>query len=340
VPCLADAVVATSMRLMPTRLKSSFIYLANAVSDLRGNWPTLALVLAPLVLIAALCLLPEAVNLQGALADRFAPGARSIAWVLAQAPYAPMAQDTPPLFPKWAMTAFQVAFFLIALAANLLVLCTLRRVEVGVQRSRILDESIAIYREAIHSAPAFAWVVFLQLSLPAIAHWVLRLDFVVSSRQAALLVDFAMIILMVLGVLIYLWLYFAPFALIFDGEHSFRALLFSRDLLRKRFFRAATRIMVFLAVWLGYNIFSAILFLAVSLILGPVAGITGYIWGTIFLIDLATVAVFYATSAFFIAAGARLYQDLRTMAAERVSAASAAMPATAPLSDVTAPAAR
>ena len=69
-----------------------------------------------------------------------------------------------------------------------------------------------------------------------------------------------MIILMVLGVLIYLWLYFAPFALIFDGEHSFRALLFSRDLLRKRFFRAATRIMVFLAVWLGYNIFSAILF--------------------------------------------------------------------------------
>jgi hypothetical protein len=255
-------------------------------------------------------------------------------------PYAPLAQDTPPLFPKWMMTAFQLAFLVLALAANLIVLCTIRRIDTGARLPRVLDEAIAIYREAIKSAPAFAWVVFLQLSLPGIAQWVLRMDFYVSSRLVALLVYLTMLTLMVLGGLVYLWLYFAPYALIFNGEHSFRALLFSRDLLRKRFFRAGTRILVFVAVWLGYNSFSAILFFAVSLILGPVAVLTGYIWGTVFVVDLATVAVFYATTAFFIAAGVRLYQDLREMAGGQVVPAAAAMPATAPVSGVTAPAVR
>ena len=37
------------------RLRSSFIYLANAVNDLRGNWIIVAVVLAPLVLASALC---------------------------------------------------------------------------------------------------------------------------------------------------------------------------------------------------------------------------------------------------------------------------------------------
>ena len=46
------------------RLRSSFIYLANAVNDLRGNWIIIGIVLAPLVLASALCLLPDALNLQ------------------------------------------------------------------------------------------------------------------------------------------------------------------------------------------------------------------------------------------------------------------------------------
>ena len=46
----------------PVRLKSSFIYLANAVNDLRGNWSVLAVVLAPMLLLAALCLLPDALK--------------------------------------------------------------------------------------------------------------------------------------------------------------------------------------------------------------------------------------------------------------------------------------
>ena len=71
-----------------TRLKSSFIYLANAVNDLRGNWRTLALVLSPAVLLGALCLLPDALNLQHQLAEKFAPGAHNVGWRLLQVPSA------------------------------------------------------------------------------------------------------------------------------------------------------------------------------------------------------------------------------------------------------------
>src|ERR1700687_2931856 len=64
----------------PVRLKSSFIYLANAVNDLRGNWSVLAVVLAPLLLAAALCLLPDALNLQYRLATTFEPGSQNISY--------------------------------------------------------------------------------------------------------------------------------------------------------------------------------------------------------------------------------------------------------------------
>ncbi len=65
----------------PVRLKSSFIYLANAVNDLRGNWSVLAVVLAPLLLAASLCLLPDALNLQHRLAANFEPGSQSIGYM-------------------------------------------------------------------------------------------------------------------------------------------------------------------------------------------------------------------------------------------------------------------
>jgi hypothetical protein len=80
--------------------------------------------------------------------------------------------------------------------------------------------------------------------------------------------------------------------------------------MRKRFFRVATRILVFLAVWSGYNSWAAGSFVVVSLILGPVGALTGYLWGTIFLVDLGAITVTYVTAAFFTAAGVRLYQDL------------------------------
>src|ERR1700693_4241497 len=64
----------------PVRLKSSFIYLANAVNDLRGNWSVLAVVMAPLLLPASLCLLPDALNLQSRLATTFEPGSQNISY--------------------------------------------------------------------------------------------------------------------------------------------------------------------------------------------------------------------------------------------------------------------
>src|ERR1700730_9506929 len=59
-----DATVA------PARLRSSFIYLANAVNDLSGDWAVLAL----LLVCASLCLLPDALNIQHRVAHTFDSG--------------------------------------------------------------------------------------------------------------------------------------------------------------------------------------------------------------------------------------------------------------------------
>ena len=40
------------------------------------------------------------------------------------------------------------------------------------------------------------------------------------------------------------------------------------------------------------------------------SALAGYLWGTIFVVDLAAITVTYVTAAFFAAAGIRLYQDL------------------------------
>ena len=143
----------------------------------------------------------------------------------------------------------------------------------------------------------------------------------------------ALVLMIILGALIYTWLYFAQYALVFDGKHSWHALLFSRDLMRKRFFKVATRIVVFLAVWSGYNTWAAGAFVVVSLLFGPVGVVTGFLGTTIFLVGLAEIGVNFATTAFLVAAGLRLYQDLREpQAAERLdSSAQSAMQPTAQL---------
>jgi hypothetical protein len=103
--------------------------------------------------------------------------------------------------------------------------------------------------------------------------------------------------------------------------------------MRKRFFKVATRIVVFLAVWSGYNTWAAGAFVVVSLLFGPVGVVTGFLGTTIFLVGLAEIGVNFATTAFLVAAGLRLYQDLREpREAERVeSSAQAAMQPTAQL---------
>jgi hypothetical protein len=195
----------------------------------------------------------------------------------------------------------------------------------------IVGEAIEVYRSAIRLAPGFIWVTFLQLAVPVTAAVLLRET---RGYQLEMLVYLVLVLMMILGALLYAWLYFAQYALIFDGKHSFHALLFSRDLIRKRFFKVATRIVVFLAMWSGFNWWTGVAFYALSLLLGPVVEVTGSLVTTLFLFDFAGFAVNFATIAFVVAAGLRLYQDLKEREVAVVGANSAeqmAMQATAEL---------
>ncbi len=297
------------------RLRSSFIYLANAVNDLRGNWASLALVLAPLVVAASLCLLPDALNLQYEVVRRFEPGTHAVAWHLAQTPYRPALPAAKPPFPAWLVLLLHILVLLITVIVNLVVLCALKRGQAGVRGMSTVNEAIEVYRHAIDLLPSFLWVVFLQLLATVVG----------------------LVLLIVPGLLAMIWLYFSQYAVVFDNQRSWPALFRSRDLMRGRFFKVAMRIIVFLAVWSGYNSWTGGTFIVVSLLLGPVGVITGFLGATVFLLDLLAVGVGYATTAFFVAAGARLYQDLSGLAEERAAvAAEMALPPTAPLGSATA----
>jgi len=320
----------------PVRLKSSFIYLANAVNDLRGNWSVLAVVLAPLLLAAALCLLPDALNLQFRLAQTFEPGAQNISYVQApevDAPNRPAPLKEMQPFSPWVTTALHLIFGLLTLLVTLITLCSLKRIQAGVRKPAIIGEAIEVYRQSIPLAPGFIWVTILQLLAPAAGLFLFQAASTYVYGSIGVWAYIALVLMIMVGALVYAWLYFAQFALIFDGKHSWHALLFSRDLMRKRFFKVATRIVVFLAVWSGFNSWAAGAFVVVSLLFGPVGVVTGFLGTTIFFVDLAEISVNFATTAFLVAAGLRLYQDLREpQAASRVdSAAQSAMQATAQL---------
>lgn len=300
------------------RLRSSFIYLANAVNDLRGNWTIIAIVLAPLVLASALCLLPDALNLQYSLVRAFEPGTTSVALIEpVQTPYVPAARAAPRLpFPPWVIEILHVLEGLITLVGvNIVVLCALKRMQAGQRMARPLDESIEIYREA----------------------WQLLGPFVLVSVLEVLATAVGAVLLVIPGIVAYVWLYFSQYALIFDGRRSWAALRYSRDLMRGSFFRVTLRIGVFLAFWSGFNSWAGGIFFAVSLLAGSVGLITGALWAAIFMVDLLAVAVLYSTIAFLLAAGLRLYQDMRTIAVEHTAAAGAPqLPPTAPLTSVSA----
>jgi hypothetical protein len=303
----------------PVRLKSSFIYLANAVGDLRGNWSVLAVVLAPLLLAASLCLLPDALNLQYRLATTFEPGSQNISYTQVDSADAskPTPSPTPaPLqepqpYSPWTTKTLHLIFGLVTLQVTLVTLCSLKRIQAGIREPTIIHEAIEVYRRSIPLAPGFLWVTILQLLAPALGLFLFQEASTFMPGSIGVLAYIALVLMIILGALIYTWLYFAQYALIYDGKHSWHALLFSRDLMRKRFFKAATRIVVFLAVWSGYNTWAAGAFVVVSLLFGPVGVVTGFLGTTIFLVGLAEIGVNFATTAFLVAAGLRLYQDLR-----------------------------
>ena len=302
----------------PVRLKSSFIYLANAVNDLRGNWSVLAVVLAPLLLAAALCLLPDALNLQYRLATTFEPGSQNISYTQVDSA-ADTPSKAPPLvepqpFSPWVTTALHVIFGVLTLLVTLVTLCSLMRIQAGIREPSIVGEAIEVYRRSIALAPGFIWVTILQLLAPALGLFLFQLASNYVPNSIGVWAYIALVLMIMLGAIVYAWLYFAQYALIFDGKHSWHALLFSRDLMRKRFFKVAIRIVVFLAVWSGFTSWAAGAFVVVSLLFGPVGVVTGFLGTTIFLVDLAEIGVNFATTAFLVAAGLRLYQDLRERA--------------------------
>ncbi|MGH7864764.1 MAG: hypothetical protein ACREQB_07230 [Candidatus Binataceae bacterium] len=296
-----------------TRLKSSFIYLANAVNDLRGNWMTLALALAPLVIAASLCLLPEAINLHEWLTTETNPNVRNIATHLVQIPRTPGAAEVPPAasaLPIWLTRVFQILAVIIALSVNLVSLCAFDRVHRGARAQGAVAETIQVYRRAIALFPSFLWIIVLQVLVIVVAVILPRV-LAPATNIATFLI---LIVLFVPALLANVWLYFAQYALVFEGKRSWHALLHSRELTRGAFMKAAVRIVVFLAVWSGYNSWAYVTGLVLAIVLAPVGVLTGFVWTAIFLLEILAVGVTFATTAFFMAAGVRLYEDLRDIA--------------------------
>ncbi len=280
----------------------------------------LAVVLAPLLLLASLCLLPDALNLQYRLATTFEPGSQNISYTQvdsADTPSKPAPSPTPaPLqepqpYSPWVTKTLHLIFGLVTLQVTLVTLCSLKRIQAGIREPTIIHEAIEVYRRSIPLVPGFVWVTILQLLAPALGLFLFQEASTFMPGSIGVWAYIALVLMIILGALIYTWLYFAQYALIYDGKHSWHALLFSRDLMRKRFFKVATRIVVFLAVWSGYNTWAAGAFVVVSLLFGPVGVVTGFLGTTIFLVGLAEIGVNFATTAFLVAAGLRLYQDLR-----------------------------
>ncbi len=329
----------------PARLRSSFIYLANAVNDLSGDWMVLALVLAPLILAASLCLLPDALNIQHRVAHTFESGdTHSVSVMLhdVQTPYRPETNPAPPadLYPEWMTISLHLVFLLITFVmVGLVVLCGLVRKHAQARAPTAIAEALEVYKRVIEIAPAFLWVSFLQFLVIGTACLIFMIPLMLMHLLifGSLAIDpYVIVPLLIPGLLVELVLYFCKIALVFDGIHSWPALLHSRELERGRFLRVAMRIVVFFAVWSGYNSWASGAFLVASILLGPVGAAAGYIWSMVFVLDLLSVGVAYFTTAFFVAAGVRLYQDLAALREEKHVPANAPLPATVPLSNIAA----
>jgi hypothetical protein len=317
------------LTVTPARLRSSFIYLANAVNDLSGDWAVLALVLAPLILGASLCLLPDALNLQHRVAHSFDSGdSHSVNVMLhrvalreAQTPYKPETGTPAPadLYPGWMTRTLHVVFLLIWLMVSLVILCGLVRTQSQARAPTAIAEAIEVYKRVIQTTPAFLWISMLQFLVITAACAIFMIPLVLMHLVVfgTVAIDaYVVIPLLIPGLLVVLVLYFCKVALVFDGIHSWSALLYSRELERRRFLKVAMRIVVFFAVWSGYNSWASGAFLVASILLGPVGAATGYVWSVVFVLDLLSVGVAYFTTAFFVVASVRLYQDLRALRQE------------------------
>jgi hypothetical protein len=301
------------------RLKSSFIYLANAVRDLTANWKVIALALAAPVLLASLCLLPDALNLQHLVSEAFKTGnqGQNVAFMPAQAPYSTLAH-IEPLVPVWLTRTLHVLFLALTAVIIVIVLCTLKWIREGHGEAGALESTLGIYRRSMSRLLPFAWLYVLQLigAVP-MGLWV---NWIWSNTMMPLLLAVPVVLLIVPGFLACIWLSVAQYALVFDGYRTWLALFYGRELMRGRLIRVTVRIVVFLAVWSGYNSWAGAAFLALSLLLGLLGAFAGVLWMGVYIADLLSVSVLFATTAFFFAAGLRLYEDLKASASPAAAA--------------------
>ena len=304
-------------------LKSSFIYLANAVNDLRDNRRLLAIVLAPLVFAISCCFLPDALNLQYQLAARFEPGLHSVALEQAQVPYQQNVTARPPRFPGWLTGSLHIVALLIGLFGNLVILCTLARMYSNTERTNQLQDAIAIYTSAVYAVPSFWWVMVLE-GLIAFAVGLMQVVPVAILGIVLLLVVFP-------GLLIFVWLYVTQYAMVVEKRPSLLALQHTRDITKGRFFKVAMRVVVFLAVLSGYGTWASIILLAIDFVIGFAGALTGLLWFGVFLAEIMAFGVASVTTLFFYAAGIRLYRDLNAGFEQAVVGRSAELPPTGPL---------
>jgi hypothetical protein len=307
-----------------TRIKSSFIYLANAVRDLIGNWKVLGLVLAAPVLLSSMCLLPDAINLQHLVSEAFNLGnqGQNVSFVPVQAP---AIAHIEPFVPTWVTHTVHTVFVILTAVSIVLVLCSLKWIREEHAGVSPLDAALRIYRRSLKRLLPFAWLYVLQLIavLPMVI-WV--------NATLSLLFAVPVVLLIVPGFLAFVWLAVAQYALVFDGYRTWLALFYGRELIRGRFIKVTIRIIVFLAVWSGYNSWAGAAFLALSLLLGLLGAFAGALWVGVFIADLMSVTVVFATTAFFFAAGLRLYEDLKATApATAVAMVAGPMATTGPL---------
>lgn len=306
--CQSPADVNLAEIVAEARLKSSFIYLANAVHDLTGNRQVMGLTLAPVVLLASLCLLPDALNLQHFVYELFKTrtGGANVLYVPVQVPYG-AATHIEPLVPQWVMQLVFWALMVVLAVAMLVMLCTLKWIQEGHGEVNALDSTLQIYRNALNRVLPFCWIYLLQLiSVTPIFVWV---NYMLPLELAV-----PIVVLAVPGFLAFVWLSVAQYALVLDGRRTWLALFYSRELIRKRFLKVALKIIVFLALWTGFISWAGGAFVALSLILGLVGAFAGALWAGVFVADLLGVSVLFATTLFCLAAGLRLYQDLKATA--------------------------
>ena len=82
-----------------------------------------------------------------------------------QTPYAPDIEPAQPVVAQLVIRVhlLRIVLSLIGFLVILVTLCTIKRIESGARKARILNEAIEVYRDAIALAPAFFWILILQL---------------------------------------------------------------------------------------------------------------------------------------------------------------------------------